>query len=328
MVLVFNGVLQEECPPNTSSLYNTHPVYRDRAAQLLAVPNKVIGPVGLLYVAQREYAATVPLDKNVTILGTDDVTSCMIVVVRHSGSGAVALAHLDGSGTDEAVCAMVQRVQELAIGYPDGRIELQLIGAYSSRPYGEKLFYSVMNSFHKQLVEIDLTLACVGELNTTMRGGIPWPIIYGIGLNIKTGDIFPATFPDKGPDLSLRMARYLTGVTQVSDIYDYNLGLLRIGPFNYQPLRGVDLWLEQSDEFILQHLSDSPEVEPPHIVMQLRATLKYIQDNQFPAITVFRDNKPHYFRRDEQSGTWIPVSFRTSLDEVNGKTRDILIKVY
>lgn len=69
------------------------------------------------------------------------------------------------------------------------------------------------------------------------------------------------------------------------DIYDSQLGMLRIGPFNYDPVRGVDLWLSQSDEFILQHLSTSPEVEPPHFVMQIRATLKYIQDNQFPGRT-------------------------------------------
>jgi Protein N-terminal asparagine amidohydrolase len=68
----------------------------------------------------------------------------------------------------------------------------------------------------------------------------------------------------------------------VLDIYDSQLGMLRIGPFNYDPVRGVDLWLSQTDEFILQHLSTSPEVEPPHFVMQVRATLKYIQDNQFP----------------------------------------------
>lgn len=42
--------------------------------------------------------------------------------------------------------------------------------------------------------------------------------------------------------------------------------MLRIGPFNYDPLRGVDLWLEQSDDFILQHLSTTPAVEPPHFV--------------------------------------------------------------
>ena len=310
MVLVLNGVLQEECPPDTRSLYHTHPVYRETAAQLLAIPNKIIGPVGLLYVQQREFAATVPHDKNVSILGSDDATTCIVVVVRHSGSGAVALAHFDGSGTDEAVCTMVQRVQDLAVGYQEGRIELQLVGGFSdTHHYSEDIFYNIMNCFHKLPVEVDLTLACVGELNTTVRGGIHWPMVYGVGVNVKTGEIFPATFPDKGPDQALRCARHLTGQTQVLEIYDSHLGLLRIGPFNYEPLRGVDLWLEQSDEFILQHLSTSPEVEPPHFVMQIRATLKYIQDNQFPAVTVFRDNRPHYFRRDEHSGTWQPIRY-------------------
>lgn len=62
-----------------------------------------------------------------------------------AGSGAVALAHFDGSGVDEAVCTMVSRVQELALGYPEGRIELQLIGGYrDSQGYGEDVFYSIM----------------------------------------------------------------------------------------------------------------------------------------------------------------------------------------
>lgn len=59
------------------------------------------------------------------------------------GSGAVALAHLDGNGTDEAVTTMVNRVQDLAFGY--GRIELQLIGGYrDQRGYAEDLFYNIM----------------------------------------------------------------------------------------------------------------------------------------------------------------------------------------
>lgn len=65
-----------------------------------------------------------------------------------SGSGAVALAHLDGSGTDEAVCNMIQRVQELAMGYPEGRIELQLVGGFSdAHHYSEELFYNIMGKF-------------------------------------------------------------------------------------------------------------------------------------------------------------------------------------
>ncbi|KAL0270926.1 UNVERIFIED_CONTAM: hypothetical protein PYX00_008197 [Menopon gallinae] len=311
MVLVLNGVPQEEAPPDSRTLFHNHPVYRDAALQLRSIPTKVIGPVGLLYIHQREMAVTVPHDKNVSVLGTDDATTCIIVVLRHSGSGAVGMSHVDGACVEEGVQSLIQRVQELAVGYPEGRLELQLIGGftYNRGNYGEELFSSIMHEIQKQPVEVDLTSACVGELNTTIRGGIHWPVLYGVGVNVKTGEVFPATFPDKGPDLALRCARQLTGCQQVLDVYDCSLGLLRIGPFNYEPLRGVDLWLQQSDDFILQHLATSPEVEPPHFVSQIRATLKYIQDHPFPAVTVFRDNRPHYYRRDEASGTWTPIRY-------------------
>lgn len=62
MVLVLSGVLQEEAPPDTRTLFHNHPVYKDSASQLLTIPTKVVGPVGLLYVRQRELAVTVPHD--------------------------------------------------------------------------------------------------------------------------------------------------------------------------------------------------------------------------------------------------------------------------
>lgn len=311
MVLVVNGVVLEEPPTDTRSLYLTYPFLRDSAARLISIPTEVVGPLGLLYIRQREMAVTVPHDKNVSILGTEDVTSCLIFILRNTSSGAVGMAHYDGVGTDEGVCNMIQRIHELGIsGYPEGRLELQLIGGFSdTRHYSEELFCNLMYAFHKQPIEIDLTLACIGELNTTLRNGIQWPILFGAAVNVKTGEIFPATFQDKGPEPALRNARNLTGSKQILDIYDCSAGLLRIGPFNYDPLRGVELWLEQPDEVILQHLSNTPDIEPQHFVSQIRATLKYIQDNPFPAVTVFRDNRPHYFRRDELSGFWIPFRY-------------------
>lgn len=107
---------------------------------------------------------------------------------------------------------------------------MHIVGSFSdTRGYSEELIYSVLrknpvvyyvSSFysyweceveisifvfiytadyiHKQPVEVDLITACVGELNTIVRGDIPWPIAYGVGINMKTGEIFPATFPDKG----------------------------------------------------------------------------------------------------------------------------------
>jgi protein N-terminal asparagine amidohydrolase len=70
------------------------------------------------------------------------------MILRVSGSGVVGMAHLDGSGTEECAINFVQRVQELSLGYVDGRIELQLIGGYSDpRNYAESLFYSIMRKF-------------------------------------------------------------------------------------------------------------------------------------------------------------------------------------
>lgn len=62
-----------------------------------------------------------------------------------SGSGAVALAHFDGNGIDDAVATMIDRVQNLALGYAEGRIELQLIGGYKDpQGYAEDLFSGIM----------------------------------------------------------------------------------------------------------------------------------------------------------------------------------------
>ncbi|XP_052130589.1 protein N-terminal asparagine amidohydrolase isoform X1 [Frankliniella occidentalis] len=312
MVLCVNRTPLEEAPSDMTTLFHMHPGYRDSAAVLISIPTKVVGPVGLLYVMERELAVTVPHDKNVNILGTDNATTCIIVVLRHTGSGAVGITHLHNVGCEDGVVTLIERVRELSAGFPEGRLELNLIGGFAdSRNYSEGVFQGIMHAFHKQPLEVDLIIACVGEANTTVRAGVRWPIICGVGVNNKTGEIFPATFPDRGPEVSLRLARHLTGGHQakVLDVYDCSSGLHRIGPFNYEPLRGVDLWLEQSDEFILQHLSTSPEVEPPHFSTMIRQTLKYIQDHPFPAITVFRDNRPHYYKRDEITGMWVPFRF-------------------
>jgi len=41
--------------------------------------------VSLLYVAQREFAVTHPHDNRISIMGTDDVTTGIIIIVRHTG---------------------------------------------------------------------------------------------------------------------------------------------------------------------------------------------------------------------------------------------------
>ena len=47
---------------------------------------------------------------------------------------------------------MVSRVQELALGYPEGRIELQLIGGFRDpQGYAEDLFSNIMREYFEFL---------------------------------------------------------------------------------------------------------------------------------------------------------------------------------
>ena len=39
---------------------------------------------------------------------------------------------------------------------------------------------------------------------------------------------------------------------QVLEVYDCAREELQIGPFTYEPMRAVDIWLQQTDEFLLQ----------------------------------------------------------------------------
>ncbi|CAG0901057.1 unnamed protein product [Cyprideis torosa] len=256
MVLTVNGHVVDESPRDIRTFIRSHSYLKETASTLLSTSTKVVGPVGLVYVMQREFAATIPHDKNVTLIGTEDVTTCLVVILRHTGSGATALGHFDTAAHHEGIRMMVQRVQELSIGYPEGRIEATLIGAFSD-PKG---------------------------VSDEVIAGVLWP------------------------EMALRHARIFTGEHAMLESYDPNLGLLRIGPFNYEPMRGVDLWLEQNDDFIRQHLSSSPEVEPPGFATQTRMALKHIQEHPFPLVTVFPDNKPHFYRKDE-SGSWVQVRY-------------------
>ena len=109
---------------------------------------------------------------------------------------------------------------------------------------------------------------------------------------------------------------------QLLEIYDCSREELRIGPFSYEPMRAVDIWLQQSDEFLLQSLSSVPEVVPPHFVQQLRTTLKRIKDDPYPAVTIFNSNCPRYYRKDSNLGHWLRVHHK---EENNGPSNTAAI---
>ncbi|XP_024049956.2 protein N-terminal asparagine amidohydrolase isoform X2 [Terrapene carolina triunguis] len=241
MPLLINGDRIDLAQP-PGELIRNYPHLEEKARVLRGQPAQTVGPKGLLYIQQREFAVTTPKDGSVSILGSDDATTCHLVVLRHTGT------------------------------------------------------------FDLQQDDVHLVTFCVTELNDRKEKDNHFPIIYGIAVNVKTAEIFHATFPDKGPDEDLRSARMLTG-SPMTNIYDAKREQLHIGPYFWMPFPHVDFWLEQDDKQILQNLSTSPLAEPPHFVSHLRSTLLFLKEHPFPNDSLFPNRKPRLYKKTEE-GLW------------------------
>ena len=199
------------------------------------------------------------------------------------------------------------------MGVAGGKLELHLIGGFGdTKNVSENLLVPVLNILHRSPHNLDLVTCCVGEVCTVVRGGAPWPLLYGVGVYVKNGIMFPASFMDRGPDMDMRLARTLTGGEGVCmlDIYAPEREELRIGPFSYLPMRSVDIWLTQSDDFILQSLTPCPEVvaDREMFVRHVRATLKLVKSHPYPSVTVFHTNTPRVYKMNDVSGHWLPTT--------------------
>ncbi|XP_064638295.1 protein N-terminal asparagine amidohydrolase-like [Lineus longissimus] len=283
--------------------FKDHEHYKDSSQTLKDQTIRSVGPEGLLYVNQREIAGTTPEDGVIKYLGTEDATTCHILVLRHSGSGAVVLSHFDGTNTEEGVKVVMTLIKELSQGI-EGRMELHLAGGFcDDRHMSVKLSLDILNAFSTFEENVHLLTACITDLNNVKKNGVDFPVIYGLAVDVKTGDIFQANFPEKGPDMDIRSARNFTGGHELVNIYDHKTNLMTIGPFSYEPLSYLDFWMKQPDDFLLQNLSTSPEQEPPGFIQHIKETLAVMKKHPRPKQTVFPGNKGHEYKK-EQNGSW------------------------
>ncbi|KAG8558275.1 hypothetical protein GDO81_016933 [Engystomops pustulosus] len=283
-------------------ILQTCPELEERARILKSKPPQIVGANGFLYVQQRELAATTPTDSSVSILGSEDATTCHIIVLRHTGSGATCLAHCDGSDSETEAEAIIQAVKSLT-KTTEGRLELHIVGGFNDqRQLSMKLSRQLLKVFHKQAEDVHLVTFCVTDINDRKENGIHLPIIYGIAVNVKTGEIFNATFADRQPDEDLRSAYILTGGRMVN-IYDAEAEQLSIGPYSWLPFPNIDFWLNQEDKQILECFSTSPQAEPPHFVQHMKSSLRYLKDNPLPQVSVFPNGKPRSYKK-KSDGQW------------------------
>ena len=85
MVLLINGVPLEEAPRDVSAFISQYPHFKESASRLCSMKPETIGPHGLIYVFSREFAVTHPHDNKISVMGTDDITTSHIIVIKHSG---------------------------------------------------------------------------------------------------------------------------------------------------------------------------------------------------------------------------------------------------
>ncbi|RUS71364.1 hypothetical protein EGW08_020873 [Elysia chlorotica] len=281
------------------------PHFKKSSDELIKQSVEVVGPEQLLYIGQRELAGTSPDDDVISILGSEDATTCHIMVLRHTGSGAAAMVHYDGSSVAEGLQNMISIVEDLTEDMQAGRLEVHLVGGFvDERKNSHEVSDKVIEALCESSYRLHLVTACITHFNTEYRNSVPFPIIYGVAFDVKAGRLFRAKFPDKGPDMALRGARHCTGSKENLNIYNPQTHRLEIGPFHYDRLPNVDLFLSLPESHIRKYLSTSPEQEPDTFCESVRAGLIQLRDFPNPLQTVFNGGKPKVYAKDKRSGLW------------------------
>jgi len=308
MVFLVEGVTLDEAPQSVAQLYLQFGQLREAARQLVDKPRQVVAAGRSLYVTVREYAVTHAQDSKLDILGTDNLVNNVVIVIKNPATGTSLLAHVDRLGAED-LDKMVAALSGHAAHH--ARLQLNIVGGFQdNKNVSQSLLIPVLATIQKNPNYFELRQLCVGEAVTTVnREGVAVPLVSGLGLSLRTGEIFPAVFSERGPDMDLRLARTLTPGEKVGmlEVYDCVHEEMVIGPFTYSPMRAVDIWLQQSDQFLLQSLSPCPEAvqDTERFTAQLRATLRVIKEHPYPSVTLFPANNSRTYRKDAATGAWV-----------------------
>ncbi|GAB1602942.1 protein N-terminal asparagine amidohydrolase-like [Argonauta hians] len=306
-LIIYGKPLGAVLPRPLKELWQFFPALKEASMKLRDIPVKVLNPKGLLFVGQKEYAGTSPADNSISCLGTDSATTCHIAVLRETGSGATCLGHFDGSATYKGVQGMVKTIMDIA-GSVTGRFELTLAGGFNDdRGISYQLSEELICGFNSIPQDIHLMRATISDMNTVMKNDVPFPVITGLGVDMKHREIFPATFTDRGPDYPLRNAmRMFDWQDSFHCIYNFHLQRIVIQPFNYcvDDVTCVDKFINLSDSEILMKYSTSPQQEPPNFVEDFRDTFIQLRLHPSPMKTLFKNGLPRYYKQSPE-GRWV-----------------------
>eukprot|EP00092_Neocalanus_flemingeri_P071761 GFUD01088222.1.p1 GENE.GFUD01088222.1~~GFUD01088222.1.p1 ORF type:complete len:338 (+),score=87.59 GFUD01088222.1:223-1236(+) len=307
MVLLIDGHSISSTLP-VSQLHTEYQLLKANSLSVLNRPAKLVGAgEKCLYVGQRELAVVAPGD-NVNMVGSEDATTCHVVILRDIHTGVTGLAHLDNEEPNDFL-RLEKEVRDRN-GYTKDQDILEysvsILGGYEDEnSTSEEITEMLLAVMQGLKAKFTLQLACTGSLNTVMKEGVPWPRVYGGGVDVSTGEVFTAKFSYHGPDTDIRSLRLHSPVASLNNIYDPYGGKIVLKPFSYRVMPDAHLWLKKADSFILKYCSTSPLVEPPDFCEHIRANFRRMISDPRPMESLFPGGRNRVYERNEITGQWI-----------------------
>ncbi|KAG8075271.1 hypothetical protein GUJ93_ZPchr0006g44563 [Zizania palustris] len=276
-----------------------------------------------VYVFQREFATVNPA--RVELVGTDEMTTCVGVVIRNNKTGMTSICHMDFPNIVEGGLKQMLGL----LGHDKTPFDVHLIGGFDDtstkviHPSGRKhnaqegysypLCCKIVEALHKSQQRFHLRTFCVlGSNTTTDSYGNAQPIIGGFVVQTSSGDVSPASFDinSRCPDEIVRRIRVSVSSYDPSwqgrllETYDTHRDTFQIAAAFWMPdWAEIASSLNQlSDSEVLLQCSTSPAAEPPHFVENERRIWKYLIENPDWEDT-FPRYKPRVFHRTSD-GRW------------------------
>lgn len=309
MVLIIDG-FEVDAPLPVGQLFDRFQLLKANSLSVAGrSPRQVESSEACVYVGQKEAAVVAPGDR-IRMLGSEDATTCHIVVLRDTNTGVTGIAHLDNDEPEDFL--LLERevrdrkgVKTTTRELEDMEYDVSVLGGYSDEEeISQDITEMLLVVMQGLKAKFSLKLACLGSVNTTMKDGVAWPKVYGGGVEVDTGEVFTAQFPYHGPDPDIRALRLHSRGSSLANIYDAYSGKIVVKPFSYQPMTDAHLWLQKTDEFILRYCSTSPKVEPPSFCEHMRGNFRRMISDPQPLQSLFSGNRPREYSRDELTGQW------------------------
>ena len=307
MVLYINGAPVSSCPASTQQLFSDHPYLVSRSREFKTLPVRHVESRGCLYVAQGEYSVVPNSDVRVKVVGSEDATTCHILLFKHANG--VALTHCDGSSHEGTSLKIM--LEKLVQGSSDRTIDVYGIGGFLSdvkvkgSRESQKLSLKLIMMFIRLDYIFNLSLWSCCELNTIKLSMLVLkPFHYGMCYDRTLNSVFPASFKSHGPESVVRnafnWASYKQSMTEVYDNLNHSISVL---PFQNSENERFRYYCQLSDNTILSHFSTSPSAEPPDFVNKMRSVFFLLGNHPNPMQTLFPSGKCRIYVLQED-GQW------------------------